>query len=175
LELTDDCIKLLDINLRKDCYSLETVIYSLKKADILKLNEDELYQIAKMLDIAGSDALSLCEDIMEKWSLKCCVVTLGEKGAFALSQKGERVYVPGYRIELADSVGAGDAFTAGFAYCVLRDQPLAEACEFGNILGALVSTTKGATAPISQDEIESFKGREIERICEPDFEQLAND
>jgi len=174
LEMTDNCLKLLDINLRKDCYSLETVTYSLEKADILKLNEDELYEIAEMLDITGSDALGLCEDIIEKWSLKCCVVTLGEKGAFALSRKGERVYVPGYKIELTDSVGAGDAFTAGFAYCVLRDQPLAEACEFGNILGALVSTTKGATAPISQDEIESFKGREIERISDPNFDQMSS-
>jgi len=54
-------------------------------------------------------------------------------------------------------VGAGDAFTAGFAYCFLRGMSLAEACKFGNILGAIVSTKKGGTSPITKDEIDSFK------------------
>ncbi len=164
IELANDSLKLLDINLRKDCYSPDTVTYSLEKADILKLNEDELYELGGMLGIVSRDPLQLCEDILEGWSLRCCVVTLGEKGAFAMSEKGEKVYVPGYKVAVVDSVGAGDAFTAGFAYCVLRDMSLAEACEFGNVLGAIVSTQKGATAPFAEDEIKSFKNRKMERI-----------
>jgi len=169
MELVNGSLKLLDINLRKDCYSIDTITYSLEKADILKLNEDELYEIAEVFDLASHNALRLCENIMEKWSIQCCVVTLGEKGAFALSQGGEKVYVPGYRVNLADSVGAGDAFTAGFAYCILRDMSLDEACEFGNVLGAIVSTQKGATSPITQNDIEAFRDREIERIHDQNF------
>lgn len=169
MELADDSLKLLDINLRKDCYSIDTITYSLEKADILKLNEDELYEIAEMFALASRDALRLCEDIMEKWSVQCCVVTLGEKGAFALSQNGERVYVPGYRVDLADSVGAGDAFTAGFAYCILRDMSLLKACELGNVLGAMVSTQKGATSPITQYDIAAFQDRKIERVHDQNF------
>ena len=172
IELADNSLKLLDINLRKDCYSIDTITYSLEKADVLKLNEDELYEIAGMFDLTSYDALRLCENIMAKWSIQCCVVTLGEKGAFALSRKGEKVYVPGYRVDLADSVGAGDAFTAGFAYCILRELSLAEACEFGNVLGAIVSTQKGATSPIAQREIESFRSREVERIYDQNFKGL---
>ena len=172
IELSDSSLKLLDINLRKDCYNIDTVTYSLEKADILKLNEDELYQLAQMLNIANHNALQLCKNIIEKWSLRYCVVTLGEKGAFALSEKSEKAYVPGFKIDLMDSVGAGDAFTAGFVYYILRDLPLADACEFGNILGALVSTQKGATSPITKDEIELFKGKKMERIYDRTFGQF---
>lgn len=172
LEIAKDNIKLLDINLRKDCYNIDTVIYSLEKADILKLNEDELYQIAEMLNITSKDNFQLCADIMQKWSLRYCVVTLGEKGAFAISDKNEKVYVPGYEINLVDSVGAGDAFTAGFIHHILQDSSLAEACQFGNMLGALVSTKKGATSPIAMDEIESFKNIERKRIYDKCFSNL---
>lgn len=172
LELAGNSLKLLDINLRKDCYTLDTVIYSLEKADILKLNEDELYQLAEMLGITSHNILQLCADIIEKWSLKYCVVTLGEKGAFALSKRNERVYVPGYEIDLVDSVGAGDAFTAGFIHCILQNLSLAEACRFGNILGALVSTKKGATSPVTKDEIESFENKERKRVYDECFSNL---
>jgi len=165
IEISHDSLKLLDINLRKECYSLDTVANSLKKADILKLNENEIYQIADMLKIGTRSNTEICNELMDKWSLKCCVVTLGDKGVFAIS-KNEVVYEPGYKVGLVDSVGAGDAFTAGFAYCILRNLPLKEACQFGNILGAIVCTQKGATSPISKDEIDSFKDKRLDRIEE---------
>ena len=179
IELADNSLKLLDINLRRDCYNLDTVTYSLEKADILKLNENELYEVAEMLNIAShpakiSNPFRLCEDIIEKWSLRYCVVTLGEKGAFALSDKNEKVYDPGYKIDLVDSLGTGDAFTAGFAYCILRDLSLSEACELGNILGAIASTQAGATSSITWDDIDRFKSKPMERICSEEIEQILN-
>jgi fructokinase len=173
IEISSDSLKLLDINLRKECYSLDTIKNSIKKADLLKLNENELYQLAEMLRISKKDQINICLRLMDKYSLKCCVVTLGDKGIFAISEEGEIVYEPGYKIDLVDSVGAGDAFTAGFAYCTLRDLFLREACQFGNILGAIACTKKGATSPITQDEIDSFKNREIERIYDHYFEKLT--
>ncbi|MBD3185095.1 hypothetical protein GF312_22630 [Candidatus Poribacteria bacterium] len=169
LELTENSIKLLDINLRKDCYNKETIEYSLEKADILKLNEDELYEISEIFGIYGEDLIQLCESTIKGWNLKYCVVTLGSEGALAVSDEGEKVYDPGYKIQLADSVGAGDAFTAGFAYNILRNKPLGDACRLGNIMGALVSTTKGATVPISSQQIESFDKSSIERIYRKEF------
>lgn len=167
IELADNSLKLLDINLRKDCYNIDTITYSLEKADILKLNEDEIYEIAEMFSIVGDNIPQLCDGIMKKWTLEYCVVTLGENGAFALSDKGEKVYEPGYRVSVADSVGSGDAFTAGFAYCILRDMSLAEACELGNVLGAIVATQKGASAPLTQDEVDEFRSKDIGRIYDP--------
>ena len=157
-------LKLLDINLRKDCYSPDTVIRSLEKADILKLNENELYEIAKMLGIRYSNPAQICEHVMNSYSLRYCVVTLGEKGVFGISDKDEHVYDAGYEVALADSVGAGDAFSAGFAHHILRGKTLAESCMFGNILGAIVCTKKGATATVTEEEIEEFKSRDLKRI-----------
>ena len=110
LERADKSLKFLDINLRKDCYNPETVSFSLRKADILKLNEDEVHQLGRMLGLPQQSIPKFCEEMLDKWSLEHCVVTLGEKGAFAMSTEGKKVYVPGYRVKVADSIGSGDAF-----------------------------------------------------------------
>ncbi|MHC4112146.1 MAG: carbohydrate kinase family protein [Planctomycetota bacterium] len=153
LERADISLKLLDINLRKDCYSLETIIFSLQKADVLKLNEDEAHQLGRMLDVSHENIPEFCEEMLTKWYLKHCVVTLGEKGAFAMSAGGERVYVPGYKVKLADSIGSGDAFSAGFVSKLLRGMSISQATRFGNVLGALVATKEGATSEVTLDEI----------------------
>ncbi len=174
LERADQSLKFLDINLRKDCYNPEKVGFSLKKADILKLNEDEVHQLGLMLSISSQNIPEFCEQILNKWSLKHCVVTLGEKGAFAMSASNEKVYVPGYKVELADSIGSGDAFSAGFVYKLLRGTPIEQAARFGNVLGALVATKKGATSPVTLDEINEFNNLNFERDIYPDLEGFIN-
>jgi len=169
-----ESLKLLDINLRKDCYSMETVTFSLQKADILKLNEDEAHQLGDMLDISHRSLLEFCQEASRKWSLKFCLVTLGEKGAFVLSDDGQKVYVPGYKVSLVDSLGSGDAFSAGFVHKILRGASITEACEFGNVLGALVASNKGATSLITLDEIERFCNQDYQRIIHPDLETFTS-
>ncbi len=169
LEISDRSIKLLDINLRKKCYSHDTVVWSLRKADILKLNGEEAEFLSEMLQIKYKTLIDFCNEMTEKWSLSCCLVTLGETGAFAYSNEGKNVYVPGYKIEFTDSLGSGDAFTAGFIHCYLRGLSLEEACELGNIMGAITATQKGATQPISKDMIEEFKNSDYERLYADGF------
>ena len=164
IEVSGKNIKLLDINLRKKCYSHDIVINSLKKADILKLNDDEAKQLSEILQIKYNTLIDLCSAIIERFSLLCCLVTLGEKGAFALSNENKKVYVPGYRIELVDSLGSGDAFTAGFIHCYLKGISLEEACTLGNILGAICATQKGGTQPINREKIEEFKNKNYDRL-----------
>jgi len=167
-------LKLLDINLRKQCYSLETVISSLEKADVLKLNEDEAHELGMMLNISHDVIPEFCTQIMDKWSIKQCLVTLAEKGAFAASDDGRQVYVPGYKVKLADSLGSGDAFTAGFVHKTLRGESLAAACEFGNVIGAIVATQTGATAAVRQADIDKFLQEDVERIVHPGFGNFMN-
>jgi fructokinase len=174
LDRADIRLKLLDINLRKDCYSLETVIFSLQKADVLKLNEDEAHELGRMLKVSNRNIPEFCEEMLTKWSLEHCVVTLGEKGAFAMSAGGERVYVPGYIVKLADSIGSGDAFSAGFVHKLLRGTSISEAGRFGNVLGALVATKEGATCPVTLDEINGFNQKNPERNIYPDLEEFIN-
>ena len=174
LERADRSMKFLDINLRKDCYNSETVSFSLQKADVLKLNEDEVHRLGLMLCVSGKNIPEFCEEILDKRSLKHCVVTLGEKGAFAMSASGEKVYVPGYKVELADSIGSGDAFSAGFVYKLLRGASIEQAARFGNVLGALVATKEGATSPVTLDEIDLFGNQKVELDIFSDLEEFIH-
>ncbi len=166
-EAAPEALKLLDINLRRDCYSRETVKQSLREADVLKLNDEEARELGRMFDVGGKDIPAFAEAIIRRQGLSHCVVTLGRRGAYAASARGERVHVPGYRVEVADACGAGDAFTAGFSRRLLRGRPLEECCELGCALGAMVAAQVGATVPIAPEEVEAFMAREHERTAEP--------
>ncbi len=156
LDVAPDALKLLDINLRKDCFTRETIVSSLRAADILKLNDDEACDLSSMFGVGAPEYPGFCEQMMSQWDLTHCVVTLGERGAYAASAEGERVQVPGYKVELADTCGSGDAFTAGFIHRLLRGAPLAECCKLGNALGALVASQKGATGRIPPERLKAF-------------------
>lgn len=173
LERASQAMKLLDINLRKDCYGRESVAFSLRKADVLKLNEDEAHELGEMIGIGHDTLTTFCEAIVSEWALRFCLVTLGEKGAFGMSAEGERTYAPGYKVALVDSLGSGDAFTAGFVHQVLRGAAFADAVQFGNALGAIVATQTGATAPIAQTDISAFLGRDMGRNVHSEFQHWA--
>ncbi len=170
LEAAADALKLLDVNLRKDCYDERSVLFSIGQADVLKLNEDEAHVLGEMLNVPHGTIGQFCEAAVEKWGLQFCVVTLGENGAFGLSALGETAYAPGYKVSLVDSIGSGDAFSAGFVHEILRDASLQETVAFGNALGAIVATQTGATAPIASDDVDRFLAQEIERNVHPEFE-----
>jgi len=164
-------LKLLDINLRKDCYDESSVVFSLGNADVLKLNEDEAHTLGRMLKLRHDTLRGFCEDIVAEWGVEYCLVTLGENGAYGYAGDGRQTYAPGYKVQLADSLGAGDAFSAGFVHQILRGNSLQEAVAFGNILGALVATQVGATTPITQDDIDRFQDRKMERNVHPEFQK----
>lgn len=170
LEKADHSIKFLDINLRKLCFSKETITFSLGAADILKLNETEAHELAEIMGIPHDTLPIFCENVINLWDLEYCLVTLAEFGVFASSAEGEQIYIPGHKIELIDSLGAGDAFSAGFVTKILRGSTLQEACTLGNILGALASSKVGATAIITQDEITNFTEQKTEQNIMPGLE-----
>ena len=148
--------KLLDINLRKDCYSDETLKSSLGQANILKLNDEELAVLVDLLGLQGDSAPDQAEHLLKHAGLEYCVVTLGERGAFALSRRGEKIYSPGYHVNLVDPCGSGDGFAAGFIHALLEGESLKQACRLGNALGAMVAQQEGATQPISYREAMAF-------------------
>jgi fructokinase len=156
LENSHHSLKFCDINLRKKCYDRDTVAFSLDSSHVVKMNEDEARQLAQMFGFSYRSISRLCEQLVERWSLRYCLVTLAQYGAYALSESGEEIYVPGYGIELADSLGAGDAFSAGFIHEILRGATVAQACGLGNIMGALVAAQKGATAVVTKEDIDGF-------------------
>ncbi|HUS34482.1 MAG TPA: carbohydrate kinase [Verrucomicrobiae bacterium] len=157
LDAAPRALKVLDLNLRKDCYTPETIAASLERADILKLNESEAEILAWMFGLPDRFA-SFAPAAVKQWNLTACVVTLGAKGVVAANHKGEFVQRPGHKVNAVDTVGAGDAFTAGFLHCHFEDRSLDACCDFANALGALVSETRGGTAPIKLEAIEALSG-----------------
>jgi fructokinase len=147
---------LLDINLRKNCYSQETIRMSLERANIVKLNEEELHELTGIYGLTAKSLPEMTESLLSKAELSYCVVTLGPKGAFAVSKEGENVYVPGFEVKLTDPCGAGDGFAAGFIHSLLNKDSLPQACRFGNALGAMVASQEGATQVITYREIVEF-------------------
>jgi fructokinase len=161
--------KFYDINLRKDTFSEKTVSYSLNAANILKINDDEVWQLKDILDLSFTSFQDFCALALDKFDLDFVLITFGDKGAFAQSSRNEQTYVPGYKIDLADSLGSGDAFSAAFIHKLLNGASLQDACDYGNALGALVATTHGGTSIISKSEIDAFLQNGHERMYHPDF------
>lgn len=155
-KLIDECpnaIKLVDVNLRKDCYTEDTVEKSLTLSDVVKLNDDEVLTINEMLHLGAKDEVDFAQKVIEKYSVQCVVVTRGDKGCLCVSRSGEIVTVNGLKVKVVDTIGAGDAFTAGFASRYIAGSTLKECCEAGNLLGALVAQTTGGMSPVESEEL----------------------
>ena len=171
LDFSGNSLKFYDINLRKKCFTKETIRFSLENADVLKLNEDEAYLLSDILGISCNYIPDFCEKMVSTWSLNYCLVTLAEKGVLGVSEKGEMLYIPGYGVRLVDSLGSGDAFSAGFVHKILSGASMEEACKLGNTLGAVVASQPGATCAVSPEEIKRLAGPDVKRNTIPEFEK----
>jgi fructokinase len=156
LDQAPQALKVYDINLRKDCYTQKVVESALERCDILKLNESELVELGRMFELRATDAHDLCSAICRKWTVQLCLLTVEGQGAFAVSFDGDAWYSPGYVVEVADPLGAGDAFTAGFVTEFLSGASIAKSLNSGNLLGAMVVGQHGATKPISMEDRAQF-------------------
>jgi len=151
LDTSKIATKFLDINLRTGCFTKETVGESLKRADILKLNESEKLVISEMFSIKANSTSTFCQEISDMFNLKACVVTLGANGSFGYTRVGDKAFNPGYTVEVVDTIGAGDSFAAGFAVGWMGQCQLQDCLEMGNRLGALAAKTSGAMSPFLDD------------------------
>ncbi|MCI0511580.1 carbohydrate kinase [candidate division KSB1 bacterium] len=161
--------KFLDLNLRKDCYSPGIIQDSLAQATILKLNETELRYLAQLFHWRGHSIPDWCARLSDQYHWQYCLVTLGENGVYATTSDLKGVYLPGYRVPQVDSVGSGDVFSAGFISQLLQGQSFQAALEFGNIMGALNTARKGATAVISPQELVYFQRTPVALNYHPEF------
>jgi fructokinase len=140
----ENTIRICDLNLRAPYDSDERIVHAASRADWLKVNEDEYERIQKTLRELRSPIL---EDITKK-GLVC--VTLGAAGC-RVTWKRKSVEVPGIPIEVVDTVGAGDAFTAGLTTQLLDGKSLEQAARFANRLAALVASRAGGMPMIERD------------------------
>jgi fructokinase len=151
--------RLYDINLRKNCYDRDVIHSSLLKTDIIKLNDEEAQEIKRLLQLDADTLYGIGGELIRFYPVQICIITLGPNGALAISSNGEVIYEPGYQVLMADPLGAGDAFSAGFISRLLSGSDLREACRFGNQLGAIVATQAGATQAITRTAMKVIKGK----------------
>jgi fructokinase len=159
LETAPQAIRLLDVNLRKDCFSPQTVEESLRRASMLKLNHEEVVAVGQMLNLPHTSAAAFSKAVAEKFGTEICIVTSAENGAYARAADGTEAHSPGYSVKVADTVGSGDSFTAAFVFGLLNGLSLVECCELGNQYGAAAATKVGGMAELSAEE--------VARLCPP--------
>jgi fructokinase len=165
-------LRFLDLNLRQDCYDWPTITRSIQQATLLKLNADEARRVAFGYDLPKDLPLpELGRALLQQGPLKVCIVTLGEKGAFAVGADTQIVYVPGYEVTVADTCGSGDAFSAAFLHEYLQGKPLRDCCQLGVALGALVASQKGATEPVPGEALQAFVQGDRRRLVDPALER----
>jgi fructokinase len=139
-----DCLRVFDINIRQHYYSKEIVQDMLEISNILKLNDDELPIIAELLGMSGSQE-DILSNLIDQFSLQLVVLTKGDKGSRLYSKDKDSEH-PGISVEkIADTVGAGDAFTAAVAFGVLLGKELDEINEHANKVASFVCSQNGAT------------------------------
>lgn len=150
-----DCMKIFDINLRQNFYTKEVICESMKRCNILKINDEELVLIGRMFGYPGLDIENKCWLILGKYDLDMLVLTCGTNGSYVFTP-GSMSYQPTPKVEVADTVGAGDSFTGTFCASILAGKPVTEAHKLAVSVSAYVCTQNGAM-PILPEEVKEMK------------------
>ena len=139
-----DAVRIFDVNLRQNFYTAQILAESMKLATLVKLNHEELPKIMSLCELEHRDERHSVHRLLSSYNLKLVCVTRGNGGSLLLSPD-ECSEHPGFKVEVADTVGAGDAFTAALVNGYLRGTSLAQINDTANRIGAWVASQSGAT------------------------------
>lgn len=140
---TDDSLVVFDVNLRQGFYNKEILCNSMEHCNILKINDEELVTVSRMFGYPGIDLQDKCWILLGKYNLKMLILTCGINGSYVFTP-GNVSFLPTPKVEVADTVGAGDSFTAAFISCILKGMSVAEAHHRAVDTSAFVCTQNGA-------------------------------
>lgn len=141
----EERLKVFDINLRQQFYTLEIIEASCRRANVLKINDEELVLVSEMLRLGAGSPEVLCRSLMERYGLSILVLTCGANGSYVFTPV-ETSYRVTPKVQVADTVGAGDSFTATLVGELLRNAPVGVAHEHAVEVAAYVCTQQGAMA-----------------------------
>lgn len=139
----DDSLVVFDVNLRQGFYNKEILCDSMSRCNILKINDEELVAVSRMFGYPGIDLQDKCWILLGKYNLKMLILTCGINGSYVFTP-GNVSFMPTPKVEVADTVGAGDSFTAAFIANILKGRPVAEAHAKAVQTSAFVCTKNGA-------------------------------
>ena len=145
-----DCVKIFDINLRQSFFTKEIIEASMRRCNILKINDEELVVVSRMFSLPDLDEEKRCKQLIQEYNLDILVLTCGTNGSYVFTA-GKSYYQPTPKVEVADTVGAGDSFTGSFCAAILKGKPIHEAHALAVKVSAFVCTQNGAMPPLPQD------------------------
>lgn len=152
----NDCLKIFDINLRNNFYSKEIVCHSMEQCNVLKINDEELMILGELLDCADVDTEGKCKFLLDKYNIEILVLTCGVNGSYVFASDFQS-FQETPNVEVADTVGAGDSFTAAFTAALLAGISLKEAHKLAVQTSAFVCTQNGAMPIIPNDLLYKVK------------------
>lgn len=146
----DETLVVFDVNLRQGFYNKEILCESMQRCNILKINDEELVTVSRMFGYPGIDLQDKCWILLGKYNLKMLILTCGINGSYVFTP-GSVSFLPTPQVEVADTVGAGDSFTAAFISSILRGRSVAEAHAAAVSTSAFVCTRNGAMPLLPPD------------------------
>ncbi|GAB3959508.1 carbohydrate kinase [Spirosoma harenae] len=147
--LDQAALRVFDVNLRAPHYTPLDVTYLLQKADILKVNHNELAEIVSWYTAEILSEQAAMEFVRDRFNLKMVCLTRGENGASLLNKDGYTEH-PGFQVKVEDTIGSGDSFLAAFLYKLLQGEAPGKILEFACAVGAYVAGQRGATPIVSE-------------------------
>lgn len=135
--------RVFDVNLRQGFYDKEILCNSMKRCNILKINDEELVVVSRMFEYPGIDLEDKCRVLLSEYGLEILILTCGVNGSYVFTRENVS-FVNTPKIEVADTVGAGDSFTATFISAILKGKSIREAHELAVEVSAYVCTQNGA-------------------------------
>lgn len=151
-----DCVKIFDINLRQHFYTRQIIEDSLTVSNILKINEDEVVVVAQLFGWEKLGEEDVCRKLLEKYNLDIVILTKGTDGSFVFSRT-ESSFLPTPKVQVADTVGAGDSFTAAFTASYLHTNSIGDAHQLAVEVSAYVCSQHGAMPVLPDAYREMFR------------------
>jgi fructokinase len=153
-------LKIFDVNLRQNFFSPEVIAESAKLANIVKLNHTELPRVMQMLDLVYDGEESSAERLRRAYALQLVCVTRGDNGSLLIAESASDRH-HGFHVAVADTVGAGDAFTAALVYHFLRGASLPIMNDAANRMGSWVASHAGGTPPVDPALLDRVRAPQI--------------
>ncbi|PKA99262.1 fructokinase [Flavobacteriaceae bacterium MAR_2009_75] len=147
--------KVFDVNLRAPHYTNKLLVELMEKANFIKFNDDELFEIAEHLGSKYNSMEQTIEFVAEITTTDTICVTKGAYGAILYTNK-KFYYNSGYRVKVLDTVGSGDSFLASVLYKLFTNAGFQEAIDFGCAVGAMVACNEGANPVLTEKKIAKF-------------------